>query len=86
MNSVYFAAALAEVAIVVLPMWRVAVGPTIGDRIVAVNLVSTQSMLVVFLLAAASGRDISLTVALWLASFSYLGTLLWARYLERGLL
>ena len=86
MSSIYLAAALAEVAIVGLPLWRIAVGPTIGDRIVAVNLVATQCMLAAFLLAAASGRDISLTVTLWLASFSYLGTLLWARYLERGLL
>jgi multicomponent Na+:H+ antiporter subunit F len=25
-------------------------------------------------------------VALWLASFSYLGAIVWSRYLERGLL
>jgi multicomponent Na+:H+ antiporter subunit F len=85
-SQVFLAAALAELVLTVLPLWRLASGPTIGDRIVAVNLVATQSMLAVFLFAAAAGRDIYLGVALWLASFSYLGTMLWARYLERGLL
>ena len=36
--------------------------------------------------AAFADRTIYLDVALWLASFSYLGAIVWARYLERGLL
>jgi multicomponent Na+:H+ antiporter subunit F len=41
---------------------------------------------VVLFYAAVSDRTIYLDAALWLASFSYLGALVWARYLERGLL
>jgi multicomponent Na+:H+ antiporter subunit F len=36
--------------------------------------------------AAFAGRTIYLDVSLWLASFSYLGAIVWSRYLERGLL
>jgi multicomponent Na+:H+ antiporter subunit F len=36
--------------------------------------------------AAFAQRSVYLDVAVWLTSFSYLGALVWARYLERGLL
>ena len=47
---------------------------------------STQATLAVLFFAAFAGRTIYLDVALWLASFSYLGAIVWSRYLERGLL
>lgn len=65
---------------------RVAAGPTVSDRIVALNAMSTQVTLVVVLFAAYADRSIYLDTALWLASFSYLATIVWSRYLERGLL
>jgi multicomponent Na+:H+ antiporter subunit F len=40
----------------------------------------------VLFFAAFADRSIYLDVAMWLASFSYLGALVWARFLERGLL
>ena len=86
MPDVYAAVALAEVAIAALLIVRLAAGPTISDRIVALNSMSTQATLVVLLFAAFAGRTVYLDVALWLASFSYLGTIIWSRYLERGLL
>jgi multicomponent Na+:H+ antiporter subunit F len=84
--DVYAAVALAEIAVTALLVVRLAAGPTISDRIVALNTMSTQAALVVLLFAAFAGRTIYLDVALWLASFSYLGTIIWSRYLERGLL
>ncbi|MBO0874881.1 MAG: hypothetical protein J2P19_15960, partial [Pseudonocardia sp.] len=36
--------------------------------------------------SAYADLTVYLDVALWLASFSYLGAIVWARYLERGLL
>ena len=54
--------------------------------IVALNAMSTQAALAVLLFAAFSGRTIYCDVAIWLASFSYLGAIVWSRYLERELL
>jgi multicomponent Na+:H+ antiporter subunit F len=65
---------------------RVAIGPTVSDRIVALNTISTQAALAVLLFAAYAQRPIYLDPAIWLCSFSYLGTVVWARLLERGLL
>lgn len=84
--DLYTAVAIAETAIVALLLVRVAIGPTVSDRIVALNTMSTQAALAVLYFAAAADRPIYLDVGLWLSSFSYLGAIVWARYLERGLL
>jgi multicomponent Na+:H+ antiporter subunit F len=85
-SQAYLAVAIAEIAIMVLLLFRLAAGPTICDRIVALNAISTQAALAVLLIAAFAGRTIYCDVAIWLASFSYLGAIVWSRYLERELL
>jgi multicomponent Na+:H+ antiporter subunit F len=86
MSTVYLAVAIAEVAVMVVLLLRLAAGPTISDRIVALNAMSTQAAIAVLFFAAFAGRTIYCDVALWLASFSYLGAIVWSRYLERELL
>jgi multicomponent Na+:H+ antiporter subunit F len=85
-SQAYLAAAIAEIAIMALLLFRLAAGPTICDRIVALNAMSTQAALAVLFFAAFAGRTIYCDVAIWLASFSYLGAIVWSRYLERELL
>jgi multicomponent Na+:H+ antiporter subunit F len=86
MSQVYLAVAVAEVAVMAVLLIRLAAGPTISDRIVALNAMSTQAAIAVLFFAAFAGRTIYCDVALWLASFSYLGAIVWSRYLERELL
>ncbi|HEY2579002.1 MAG TPA: monovalent cation/H+ antiporter complex subunit F [Streptosporangiaceae bacterium] len=86
MNDVYVAGAIAEVALILLLAVRLAAGPTVSDRIVALNTMSAQAALAVLLFAAFAGRPFYSDIALWLASFSYLGAIVWSRYLERELL
>ena len=84
--DIYIAVCIAEVAIIgvlLIRLWR---GPSVSDRLVAVNTMSTQSAITVLFFAAYADRSTYVDVALWLASFSYLGALVWARFLERGLL
>ena len=86
MSTVYLAIAIAEVAVMVVLLVRLAAGPTISDRIVALNAMSTQAAIAVLFFAAYADRTIYCDVALWLSSFSYLGAIVWSRYLERELL
>lgn len=86
MSQMYLAVAIAEVAVMAVLFIRLAAGPTICDRIVALNAMSTQAAIAVLFFAAFAGRTIYCDVALWLASFSYLGAIVWSRYLERELL
>ena len=86
MKGVYLTVVIAEVAVMALLLIRLAAGPTICDRIVALNAMSTQAAIAVLFFAAYAGRTIYCDVALWLSSFSYLGAIVWSRYLERELL
>jgi multicomponent Na+:H+ antiporter subunit F len=86
LSTPFLVLAIAEMAIAALLVIRLAAGPTISDRIVALNTMSTQAALTVLLFAAFMQRTVYLDPALWLASFSYLAAIVWARYLERGLL
>lgn len=86
MTNVYVGVCIAELVVIGLLLVRLARGPSVSDRIVALNTISTQAAIAVLFFAAFADRAIYLDVALWLCSFSYLGALLWARYLERGLL
>lgn len=84
--DVYLAASIAEMIVALLLLPRLAIGPSVGDRVVALNTASTQAALAVLFYAAYADRPIYLDVAIWLVSFSYLGAIVWARFLERGLL
>lgn len=79
-------AAVAELAVSVPLLLRLARGPSVCDRVVAVNAWSLQVTLALLFFSFWAQRTIYLDVVLWSASFSYLGTLLWARLLERELL
>lgn len=78
--------AAAEAVVASFALIRFVRGPSVSDRIVALNTASAQLALAILVLAAAADRPPSADVAIWLAGFSYLGTMVWARYLERGLL
>ncbi len=86
MSTVYITVAIAEFVVVGLLLVRLARGPSVSDRIVALNTISTQCALALVFFAAYADRSIYLDVGLWLTSFSYLAAIVWARYLERGLL
>jgi multicomponent Na+:H+ antiporter subunit F len=86
MSDLYLTMAVAETAVMALLLVRLARGPSVCDRVVALNAASTQATLAVLLFAAFADRSIYLDAAIWLGSFSYLGTLVWARLLERELL
>jgi multicomponent Na+:H+ antiporter subunit F len=80
------AVCIAELLIVLLLLIRLARGPSVLDRVLALNTICSQCAMAVLFFAAFADRSSYADVALWMASFSYLAALVWARYLERGLL
>ncbi len=86
MRDLLLGVCIAELGVIAVLIIRLARGPTVSDRIIALNTMSTQGAIAVLFFAAYAGRSIYCDVALWLSSFSYLGAFVWARYLERGLL
>ncbi len=67
-----------------LAVWRLALGPTLADRIVALDFMSAAAMAMVAVYAIESGKPVVLEVAIVLALVSFLGTVAFAFYLLRG--
>jgi multicomponent Na+:H+ antiporter subunit F len=67
-------------------MYRLLRGPTTGDRVLALETIGVLGVLVMIALSVIAERTIYLDLAVLLALFSFLGTLVMARYLERGLI
>jgi multicomponent Na+:H+ antiporter subunit F len=81
---VYLAAALTGLALL-LALYRFLKGPSPADRVVAFDVLTIVSITGIGLVALAEGRGIYLDVALVYALLSFLGVIVVARYLERGL-
>jgi multicomponent Na+:H+ antiporter subunit F len=62
--------------------WRAAVGPTLADRVVALDYVAMLMVALMTLLALALQRDAFLDAALALALVAFLATAAFARYLQ----
>ena len=67
-----------------LTLVRLAKGPTIADRVVALDLLGTLGISVVAVAALATGNAVYLDVAIVLALLAFLGTVAFAAYLERS--
>ena len=77
---------------VVLPLLSIAVlmafvrlvrGPSLPDRVVALDLISTRSIAIIATYAIGQDQPVLLDVAIVLALLAFLGTVAFARYLEK---
>jgi multicomponent Na+:H+ antiporter subunit F len=65
-------------------LYRAIVGPTLADRVVAINMVSTKVTIVIILVALFLDEKNYVDVALIYAMVSFITTVSVAKYLERG--
>jgi len=63
---------------------RALAGPTVVDRILAINVVGTKTLVVLVLLALLAGRGLLLDVALVYGLLNYGVTIVASRFLETG--
>jgi multicomponent Na+:H+ antiporter subunit F len=78
-------AALLAGAAFLLALFRFLRGPSAADRVVAFDVLTIISITGIILLALLGERAVYLDVALVYALLSFLGVLVVARFLERGL-
>ena len=71
----YAAAGLAILATMVLAIARTLIGPTVYDRILAVNMFGTKTVLIIAVIAFISGRTDLLDIALAYALINFIGVL-----------
>lgn len=83
-SLVYVAASMTCVAFL-LALYRFLKGPSVADRVVAFDVLTIIAVTAIVQIAFVQGRGIYLDVALVYALLSFLGVIVVARYIERGL-
>jgi multicomponent Na+:H+ antiporter subunit F len=86
LNEIFlYLAALLISGSVLLGVIRLVRGPTLVDRVAAIDMLTIVSISMIALYAHVSGRFIYVDVALVYGVLSFLAVVAMARYLERGL-
>lgn len=79
-----WAAATALLVMAFACLWRADRGPTLQDRILAVNVVGTKALIVLALLAYIAGHEFLLDVALVYGLLNFVVTIAASRFVETG--
>jgi multicomponent Na+:H+ antiporter subunit F len=80
----YTAAALAILITMGLALARALLGPTVYDRILAVNMFGTKTVLLIAVFAFLSGRTDILDIALVYALINFIGVVAVLKLVEQG--
>lgn len=82
MNVVEVCFAMLCLALIIAFM-RLAIGPTVADRVVALDLISIISVGLIILYDVATALPVFLDAAIVLALVGFVGTIGFSRYIER---
>lgn len=83
-NIVLFYSAYVIVGLLFLCLVRAILGPSVPDRVAAINLVGTKTAVLMVFIAVATDQLYFFDVALVYALISYLMTVGMAKYFEKG--
>jgi multicomponent Na+:H+ antiporter subunit F len=84
MPNVSFVIALAMLAVAAgLTFVRLLKGPTLPDRVIAIDLIGVLMVCLLVVMAGLSAQAAFLDVAMVVALISFVGTVAYARYIER---
>lgn len=81
-DAITVVALTALVVTIALSFWRLAQGPSLPDRVVALDLLTTVGIAVTAVYAMVTGKSVILDVAIILALISFLGTIAFAYYVD----
>ena len=79
----FYAAAAALIVAMLLALVRAFAGPTVYDRILAVNHVGTQTVLLIAVMGFLTGRSDFLDISLLYALINFIATIAVLRYIKR---
>ncbi|MDO8885881.1 monovalent cation/H+ antiporter complex subunit F [Candidatus Oleimmundimicrobium sp.] len=84
MQNFFLAVGLILIANAFVCLFRAIVGPTLPDRIVAINIVGTKTLVILVLIAHIFGQHMYIDTAFVYALLNFIVTVAVARYLETG--
>jgi len=80
----FIVTSLAILVAMALAMTRALLGPTVYDRVLAVNMFGTKTVLIIAVLGFLTGRPDFLDLALLYALINFVGTLAVLKFFEYG--
>jgi multicomponent Na+:H+ antiporter subunit F len=80
----FIAAAIAILITMALALLRALLGPSVYDRILAVNMFGTKTVLIIAVYGFLSGRPDFLDIALVYALINFIGTIAVLKFFEYG--
>ena len=81
---IYTVAAIAILATISLGLARALLGPTVYDRILAVNMVGTKTALLIAVFAVVSERTDMIDIALMYALINFTGVIAVLKFVAQG--
>ncbi len=80
----WISVAIALVIFIIVALIRLIIGPTIPDRLVALDTINTIVIVIMIVLGAAFKEVLLIDVAIVYAVLSFITTLFIAKYIEKG--
>lgn len=77
-------ALLVLIVLIVPCTYRVWIGPSVADRLQAIDAITTLLIGIIIVLALLRGATMFIDVAIALAAFGFIGTVALARYISEG--
>lgn len=82
----YSLGAVLVMLMIFLSLIRALAGPTAPDRVAAINIMGTKTLIIITLIARIYGQEYFLDIAMVYALMSFVTTIGIAKYLEKGVL
>ena len=84
MISLFLGIGLLTVLTILLCSYRAVVGPGVFNRMAAVNVIGTKTVVLLVIMGYYFERPLFFDIPLLYAMLNFIGTLVFAKYLERG--
>ncbi|MDI7260364.1 MAG: monovalent cation/H+ antiporter complex subunit F [Thermodesulfobacteriota bacterium] len=84
MITIFLATALLIIVSISLSLYRGVVGPGVFNRVAAVNVIGTKTIALLVILGYYFERPLFFDIAILYAMLNFIGTLVFAKYIERG--
>lgn len=84
LQSIFFAVAIILMSTAILAAYRAIVGPTIADRLVAISVIGTTTLVVLVLVGYIYQQPIFVDISLTYAMLNFIVAVAAGRYLQTG--
>lgn len=86
LNLLYNIGAILVMLMIFMSLFRALAGPTAADRVAAISIIGTKTLVIITLIARIYEQEYFLDIAMVYALMSFITTIGVAKYMEKGAL